>query len=155
MLGIGSSAERLEKIGIESNRNDGARFVAEGLAAPLAQLFDRIARLGFVRPGLYLLIADGLALDRRRGHVQSVIRKCTGSTSRRGPLLPEHESGVRVDLADVKARIHARHVVGGHIDPAEVIRYRTPAGDRGLGSGTALRVGTTLKGSGRGEALVR
>lgn len=151
MLGIGSSAERREKIGIEANRNDGARFVAEGLAALLAQLFDRIARLGFACPGLYLLIADGLALDRRRGHVQSVMRKCTGSTSGCGPLPTEQEGGVRVDLADVKARIHARNVLGGHIDPAAVIRYRTRAGDRGLSSGTALRGGTTLKGSGRGR----
>ena len=68
-----------------------------------------------------------------------------------GPLLPEHEGGVRVDLADVKARIHARHVVGGHIDPAAVIRYGTRAGDRGLGAGTALRGGTRLKRSGRGR----
>ena len=51
----------------------------------------------------------------------------------------------------MKARIHARHVVGGHIDPAAVIRYGTRAGDRGLGASTALRVGTTLKGSGLGR----
>jgi hypothetical protein len=97
VLGIGSSAERLEKIDIEANRNDGARFVAEGFAAR------------------------------------------------------EHEGGVRVDLADVKARNHARHMVGGHIDPAAVIRCGTRAGDRGLGAGTALRVGTRLKRSGRGR----
>lgn len=34
-------------------------------------------------------------------------------------------------------------------------RYGTRAGDRELGAGTVLRVGTTLKASGRGEALVR
>ena len=76
MLGIGSCAKRLEKICIEAYRNDGARAVAKGLAASLAQLLDRIAGLGFVCPGLDLVIADGLALDRPGLHLQIVLRKC-------------------------------------------------------------------------------
>lgn len=75
VLGIGSCAQRLEKICIEAYRNDCARAVAKGLAASLAQLLDRIAGLGFVCPGLDLVIADGLAFDRPRGHQQIVIRK--------------------------------------------------------------------------------
>ena len=76
MLGIGPCAQRLEQICIEANRDDDARTVAKGLAASLAQLLDWIAGLGLVCPGLDLVIADGLALDGPRGHLQIVIRKC-------------------------------------------------------------------------------
>jgi conjugative relaxase-like TrwC/TraI family protein len=103
-----------------------------------------------------LMDTDAIMVARNREHkLDTVAATVVKAIEEHGPRQVTCDAVSNVEVADLNARIHARLVAGGHIDPATVIRYRTRGGDRELGAGTVLRVGTTLKASGRGEALVR
>jgi ATP-dependent exoDNAse (exonuclease V) alpha subunit len=126
-------------------RTDGGREVARALHA-------RDVDAAWIA----LLNDDAVLVARNREHkLDTVAAKVVEAIAEHGPAQVTCDAVTNVEVDDLNARIHARLVAGGQIDPDTVTRYRTHAGDRELGAGTVLRVVAPLKGAGRGEGLVR
>ena len=103
-----------------------------------------------------LLDNDAVVVARNREHKRDIVAAAVvDAISEHGPQQVTCDAVTNVEVDDLNARIHRKLVARGQIDLDTVTRYRTSAGDRELGTGTVLRVVAPLKGSGRGDGLVR
>jgi ATP-dependent exoDNAse (exonuclease V) alpha subunit len=126
-------------------RTDGGREVARALHA-------RDVDAAWIA----LLNDDAVLVARNREHkLDTVAARVVDAIAEHGPQQVTCDAVTNVEVDDLNARIHARLVAGGQIDPGTVTRYRTRTGDRELGAGTVLRVVVPLKAARRGEGLVR
>ena len=97
---------------------------------------------------------DAVLVARHREHkLQTVAGAVVEAIAEHGARQVTCDAVTNAEVDELNARIHARLIDTGGIDPSTAVLYRTVRGDRALGTGTLLRV--TNPTSGPGERLVR